>query len=201
MSIEWSKGKGCKSKMTLVKRWLWLLVMVLGVICIVFGGFMIAGGRQAEADTIDGFSRTQVKIADGTVVEVNSSEDIDTLADYMKNAKYRLEDEMGIAMGLLEEGQTFDAENRVPDDVKYGLYFTFNEGAEGIPYAGYLPTVDGQLVFGSAKVVLGLSKVMEYTGLAVLIIGAALILVAVMLFGFTIGFGKLGSAVRGLRKS
>ena len=126
---------------------------------------MQGDGRQ-EAETVDGFSRTQIKMEDGTYLAVNSADDIETVADYMKAQKYQLEDNMGVVMGLLEEGQTFDGENRVPDSVKYSLYFTFNDGVEGIPYAGYLPTVDGQLVFGSAKVVLGVSKAMEYTGIA-----------------------------------
>lgn len=60
--------------------------------------------------------------------------------------------------------------------------------------------MDSHLVFGAAKVVLGVSKTMEYIVIAILVIGAALILIALTLFGFTTGFGKLGGAIKRLKR-
>lgn len=183
--------------MSVINRWLWLPVLVLGLVCVVFGTFLVVGGQTTKTETIDGFSRTQIKMDDGTYLTVNSAEDIELAADYMKDLKYQLEDAMGVTMEVLDQAQTFDSENRVPDAVKYGLYFKFNEGTDAGYYASYLPTIDAQLVFGSAKLVLGVSKFMQYTGIALLIIGVALILVSVMLLGFS---RKLGSSETKLTK-
>jgi len=239
--------------MSVVKRWLWLIILVLGLISVVTGVFFVVMASSLEDEIIDGFSRTQVKFYDldendhmmlATPTDthwdyklVESAQDIKDIADNMKAQKYSMDDYYGMftvdpttgttylpfdmaaygaakAAGNYELAQSllsssWDHENPLADQVKYDLYFGFLGGqaakdGQGVaPYdgplaamaTGYLPTIDGQLVFGTAEVVLGLGQVMRFIGITVIVIGIALMLVAVMLFTFGKGFKKVGSAL------
>lgn len=182
--------------MTLLRRLLCLLIMVLGVVCIVFGGFMVVGGQDAESEVVDGFNLTRVKYYDFSdpanitweYKDVNSAEDIEDILDNIKEQRYFMEDLQGYFLGELEAGESYTPENKKSDDVKYDLYFAFNGGEEakdaGDPFVGYIPTIDGQLAFGEGKIALGMTKLMEYTGISLILIGSALVLVAIILFYF-----------------
>jgi len=185
--------------MKLVRRFLWLLIMVLGVVCIVFGGFMAFGGQNAKAEVVDGFNLTRVKYYDFSTYnetlnpaditweykDVNSEQDIEDILDNIKEQRYFMEDMQGIVLGELAPGESYTPENKKSDDVKYDLYFAFNGGEAakeaGDPFVGYIPTIDGQLAFGAGKIALGMSKLMEYTGIALIVVGSALVLMAIIL--------------------
>ena len=197
--------------MALIKRWSWLLVMVLGLICVTLGVFFIVGGESAKSEAVDGFDLTRVKyydFSDPTNItweykDVNSAQDIEDILENIKEQRYFMEDLQGYMLGELAAGESYTPENKKSDDVKYDLYFAFNGGEEakdaGDPFVGYIPTIDGQLAFGEGKIVLGMATLMEYTGIAIIIVGVAIIMVAVILLGFTRGFGKLGGTAGNLK--
>ncbi len=130
--------------MNVLKRWMWLLVLVLGLISLVFGVIFVMGGSTAKSEMVDGFYRTQVKVLqdDGTykIVQVKSAKDIEDLADYMKSEKYRMEDERAQVMvnpatgtTYLPAGGSYNSTHRLDDAVKYDLYLAFLKGPVTFP--------------------------------------------------------------------
>ena len=220
--------------MDVLKRWMWLVVLVLGVAIIGVGVIFLVGGMSAKSQMIDGFNRTQIKDENGVYRAITSEADINWAADYMKAQKYGFEDLRATQMvnpatntTYLPAGGSYNSTHRLDDAVKYDLYLAFLKGPvtfPGIPTGqivnvnagspvitptgaptqnlnvAYLPTIDAQLVFGTAKLGLGMAKLMTYLGIVMLIIGLTFVLVAVMILGFTKGFEKVGAGFTELMK-
>ena len=213
--------------MDVLKRWMWLVILFLGVAIIGLGVIFIVGGASAKSEMVDGFYRTQIKDENGNYRAMDSAADLEWAADYMRDTKYAMEDARAVEMGILPAGGHFNSTNRLDDRVKYDLYLAFLKGPVTFPgiatgqivnvnagspvitptgaptvnaNVAYLPQIDGQLIFGIAKTGLGMAKMMTYTGYALLIVGIAVILVAVMILGFTKGFEKVGAGFAELMK-
>lgn len=177
-----------------VVRWVWLLILILGLISLVFGIVFIMQGQELKSTAVDSYSRSE---------GVDNEEDIEIQFEIQKERVYKEEDREEV-FDLEGEGPNTReaAKEQFPDDPEkwkvasdttlslYGVY--------GYPNYLYIASRDGMIAYGMGKMMLGTSKQMFFTGILNIVIGIALMLVAFVVYRTGRGMTQIGKGLTDL---
>lgn len=155
-------------------RGLPVFILALSFISLVFGTIFVVGSGQMKSEVVNGFSRSE---------GVYTAADIEALKEQYTTQKETLEDTAAEEMGYTAP---FNSDNKLPAEVKRELYTT---------NPGYAALIDAQLSYSLGALLLGTAKMMMYSGIAMLTIGVALILVAVVILKTNGGLSRIGASL------
>lgn len=148
------------------------LILVLGFVSLVFGVIFVMGSNEMKSSSVEGFSRSE---------GVNTAADIKEMKEVYTTQKEAMEDAMAAELGYTGP---FNADNKLPGDVKQQLYLS---------NPGYAAMIDAQAAYGMGTLLLGVADLMLYSGIAMLAIGTALIVASLILLTAGNGLVKIGA--------
>ncbi len=186
--------------MRAVMRWLWVVILVLGLISLVFGVVYIIQANSLKCEALDAYGRYERLGFPGE--PIRSFTDIEDKMNDFKSKRQLYEDE---AEGYTTE-QDIINDNPRPEGVPVsantvvGLYLKqYPQGADPDVRADraamYAASTDGMTAYGLGMMMSGMYKDLMFTGILNIIIGVALILVAIVIFGIGRGIRQMGAGL------
>ena len=175
--------------MRAVMRWLWVVILVLGLISLVFGVVYIIQANSLKCEALDAYGRYERLGFPGEPIQ--SFTDIEDKMNDFKSKRQLYEDRA--------EGYTTDSPRPegvpVSANTVVGLYLEQYPELPGGYSAMYAASTDGMTAYGLGMMMSGMYKDLMFTGILNIIIGVALILVAIVIFGIGRGISQMGAGL------